>query len=82
MDNLEKNKHFCPTRPKREALLTICNHCSLSRPLSSVKYNNPNPLISKTKTYNLDHKLSKYKIKKNKKVSHSAPLIGKFAYNP
>lgn len=82
MDNLEKNKHFCPTRSKREALLIICNHRSLSRPLSSVKYNNPNSLISKTKTYNHDHKLSKHKIKKNKKVSHSAPLIGKLAYNP
>lgn len=36
MDNLEKNKHFCPTRPKREALLIICNLAAHFSPLQTL----------------------------------------------
>ena len=73
MDNLKKNIIFCPTCPKHEVLLAICDFRHLSHPLRNIKCDSLIFLIPKTNTPIMIINSQNAKIKKQKSVPPSPP---------
>ncbi len=74
MDNLKKNIIFCPTCPKHEVLLAICDFRNLSHPLRNIKCDSLIFLIPKTNTPITIINSQNAKIKKQKSVPSSSLL--------
>ncbi len=74
MDNLKKNIIFCPTCPKHEVLLAICDFRHLSHPLRNIKCDSLIFLIPKTNTPITIINSQNAKIKKQKSVPSSSLL--------
>ena len=73
MDDLKKNIIFCPTCPKHEVLLAICDFHHLSHPLRNIKCDSLIFLIPKTNTPIMIINSQNAKIKKQKSVPPSPP---------
>jgi len=74
MDNLKKNIIFCPTCPKHEVLLAICDFRHLSHPLRNIKCDSLIFLIPKTNTPITIINSQNAKIKNQKSVPSSSLL--------
>ena len=74
MDNLKKNIIFCPTCPKHEVLLTICDFRHLSYPLRNIKCDSLIFLIPKINTPIMIINSQNAKIKKQKSAPSSSLL--------
>ena len=74
MDDLKKNIIFCPTCPKHEVLLAICDFHHLSHPLRNIKCDSLIFLIPKTNTPIMIINSQNAKIKNQKSVPSSSLL--------
>ena len=74
IDNLKTNIIFCPTCPKHEVLLAICDFHHLSHPLRNIKCDSLIFLIPKTNTPIMIINSQNAKIKNQKSVPSSSLL--------